>query len=221
MPSNRLILCHPLLLLSSIFSSIRVFPNELALRMRWPKCWSFRFSISPFSEYSGLISFRMVSFRMVWSPCSPKDSQESSPAPQCKNINSLALSSLPYLWSNSHIHTWLLEKPLGFPGGSDSKEFSCNAGDPGLFLESERFPGEGNGYTPVILPGEFHEQRSLVCYNPWGHKKLDTAEQLTLSFFTGKTIGLTIWPLSAKWCLCFLICCLGLSSLFFQGASIF
>ena len=59
MPSNRLILCHPLLLLSSIFSSIRVFPNELALRMRWPKCWSFSFSISPSSEYSGLIFFRV------------------------------------------------------------------------------------------------------------------------------------------------------------------
>ena len=83
-------------------------------------------------------------------------------------------------------------------GGSDSKEFSCNAGDLGLFPGSGRFPGEGNGYTPVILPGEFHEQRSLVCYNRWGHKKLDTAEQLTLSRFTGKTIVLTIRPLSAK-----------------------
>ena len=59
MPSNHLILCHPLLLLPSIFQSIRVFSNELALRIRWPKYWSFRFSISPSNEYSGLISFRM------------------------------------------------------------------------------------------------------------------------------------------------------------------
>ena len=59
MPSNHLILCHPLLLLLSIFPSIRVFSNEAALRMRWPKYWSFSFSISPSSEYSGLISFRM------------------------------------------------------------------------------------------------------------------------------------------------------------------
>ena len=59
MPSNHLILCHPLLLLPSIFPSIRVFSNESALCIRWPKCWSFSFSISLFHEYSGLISFRM------------------------------------------------------------------------------------------------------------------------------------------------------------------
>ena len=59
MPSIHLILCHPLLLLPSIFPIIRVFSNESALQMRWPKDWSFSFSISPSSEYSGLISFRM------------------------------------------------------------------------------------------------------------------------------------------------------------------
>ena len=59
MPSNHLILCHPLLLLPSIFPSIRVFSNESVLRIRWPKYWSFNFSISPSNEYSGLISFRM------------------------------------------------------------------------------------------------------------------------------------------------------------------
>ena len=59
MPSNHLILYHPLLLLPSIFPSIRVFPNELALCIRWPKYWSFGFSISPSNEYSGLISFRI------------------------------------------------------------------------------------------------------------------------------------------------------------------
>ena len=59
MPSSHLILCLPLLLLPSIFPSIRVFLNESVLRIRWPKYWRFSFSISPFSEYSGLISFRM------------------------------------------------------------------------------------------------------------------------------------------------------------------
>ena len=59
MPSNHLILCHSLLLLPSIFPSIRVFSNELALRIRWPKYWSFSFNISPSNEYPGLISFRM------------------------------------------------------------------------------------------------------------------------------------------------------------------
>ena len=59
MPSNHLMLCHPLLLLTSILPRIRVFSNELVLRIRWPKYWSFRFSISPSNEYSRLISFRM------------------------------------------------------------------------------------------------------------------------------------------------------------------
>ena len=59
MPSNHLILCHPLLLLPSIFSSIRVFFNESVLHIRWPDYWSFSFNISPSNEYSGLISFRM------------------------------------------------------------------------------------------------------------------------------------------------------------------
>ena len=59
MPSNHLILCHPLLLLPSIFPSTRVFSNELVLCIRWPKYWSFSFSISPSNEHSGLISFRM------------------------------------------------------------------------------------------------------------------------------------------------------------------
>ena len=59
LPSDHRILCHPLLLPPSIFSSIRVFSNESALRIRWPKYWSFSFSISPFNEHSGLISFRM------------------------------------------------------------------------------------------------------------------------------------------------------------------
>ena len=62
MPSNHLILCHPLLLLPSVFPSLRVFSNESVLRIRWPKCWSFSFSLSPSNEYSGLIAFRIEWF---------------------------------------------------------------------------------------------------------------------------------------------------------------
>jgi len=88
MPSSHLILYRPLLLLPTIPPSIRVFYNESTLRMRWPKYWSFSFSISPSSEHPGLISTQ------VGSPCSPRDSQESSPTLQFKGINSSALSFL-------------------------------------------------------------------------------------------------------------------------------
>ena len=91
MPSSYLILCRPLLLLPSIFPSIRFFSNESALHIRWPKYWSFSFNISPSNEHPGLISF---STGLVGSPCSPRDSQESSPTPQFKSINSSALSFL-------------------------------------------------------------------------------------------------------------------------------
>ena len=91
-PSNHLILCHPLLLLPPIPPSIRVFSNESALCIRWPKYWSFSFSISSSNEYSGLISFRLD--WLDGSPCSPRDSQESSLTPQFKSINSSVLSLL-------------------------------------------------------------------------------------------------------------------------------
>ena len=89
--SNYLILCCPLLLPPSIFPSIRVFSNESSLHIRWPKYRSFSFSISLSNEYSGLTSFRM---NWLESPCYPRDSQDSSPTPQFKSINSLVLSFL-------------------------------------------------------------------------------------------------------------------------------
>ena len=97
MPSNHLILCRPLLLLPSIFPSTRVFSNRSVLCIRWPEYWSFSFSISPSSEYSGLISFG--------SPSSPRDSQESSPTPQFKSINSSVLSFL-YSSTLTSIHDY-------------------------------------------------------------------------------------------------------------------
>ena len=110
MPSNHLILCRPRLLLASTFPSIRIFSNDSDLRIRCPKYWSFSFSFSPSNKYSGLISF---SDGLIGSPCSPRDSQESSPAPQFKIISSLALSFLysPTLtsiydyWKN-HSYDW-------------------------------------------------------------------------------------------------------------------
>ena len=99
MPSSHLILCRPLLLLPPIPPSITVFSNESVLCIRSPKYWSLSFSISPSNVYSGLISFRIGWFDLlqnglVGSPCSSRDSQESSSTPQFKSINSSALSFL-------------------------------------------------------------------------------------------------------------------------------
>ena len=87
---NCLILCHPLLLLPSIFPCIMVFSNESALHVRWPKYGSFSFNNSPSNEYSELISFRMDCFDLL----AVQGTQESSPAPQLESISSWALSLL-------------------------------------------------------------------------------------------------------------------------------
>ena len=114
MPSSHLILCRPLLLLPP---SIRVFSNESTLRMRWPKYWSFSFSISPSNEHPGLISFGMDWLDLL--------------AVQ-GTLKSLTVRSLFAMNC--------------FPGGSDGKESAiCNVGDPGLIPELGRSPGEGNG----------------------------------------------------------------------------
>ena len=112
MPSNHLILSHPLLLLPSIFPSIRVFSSESVLHIRWLKYWSFSFSISPSNEYSGLISFRI-------------DSQESSPMPQFKSINSLVLS---FLYSPTLISIYDYWKNHSLDGGEGNDtplQYSC------------------------------------------------------------------------------------------------
>ena len=105
MPSNHLILCCPLLLLSSIFSSIRVFSKESALCIRWTRYWSFSFSISPSNEYSGLISFRMDWLDLLAVQGTPKSLFQ-------RHSSKISIfSALPSLWSNSHSHTWLPQKP--------------------------------------------------------------------------------------------------------------
>ena len=128
-PSNHLILYHPLLLLPSILPSIRVFSNESVLHIRWPKYWSFSFSMSPSNEYSGLISFRMDWFDLL-------------------SVQGTLKSLLQHHSSKASI------------------------------LQHSAF---------------FIVQLS----HPY--------------MTTGKTIALTIRTFVLKWCLCFLICCLGLS----------
>ena len=97
MPSNHLILSCPLLLLPSIFPSIRVFSSESVLHIRWPEYWSFSLSISPSNEYSGLISFRIDWFDLLAVQGTLKSLLHSSKA----SVLGAQLS----LWSNSHIHT--------------------------------------------------------------------------------------------------------------------
>ena len=91
MPSNHSSSVVPFSSYLLVFPSIRVFSSESVLHIRWPKYWIFSFNISPSNDYSGLISFRIDWFDLL---CSPRDSQESSPTPQFKSINSLALSFL-------------------------------------------------------------------------------------------------------------------------------
>ena len=104
MPSNHLILCHPLFLLPSIFSSITVCSNESVLRIRWPKCWSFSCSISPSNEHPGLISFRMDWLDLLAVQGTLKSLL------QHHNSKTSILWCSAFFNSNSHIHTWLLEK---------------------------------------------------------------------------------------------------------------
>ena len=110
MPFNHLILCGPLLLLPSIFPSVRVFfffffPNESVLYIRWPKYWSFNFSISLSMEYS-----RLISFRLEWLDLLVVQGILKSLL-QHHNFKASILCAQNSLWSNSHIHALLLEKP--------------------------------------------------------------------------------------------------------------
>ena len=124
MPSNHLILCHPLLL-PSVFPSIRVFSNESVLHIRWPKYWSFSFSISPSKEHTRLMSFRMDWLDLLAVQGTLKSLLHTTV--QKHQFFSAQLS----LKSNSHIHTWLLEKPkLWVYGPLSTKwhhsDFQCN-----------------------------------------------------------------------------------------------
>ena len=105
MPSNHLILYRPLLLLPPILPIIRVFSNELTLRMRWPKYWSFSFRISPSNEHPGLISFRMDWLDLLAVQGTLKSLLQSH------SSKASILHPQPSSQSNSHIHAWPLEEP--------------------------------------------------------------------------------------------------------------
>ena len=148
MPSNHLILCCPLLLLPSIFPSIRVFSSESALRIRWPKCWSFSFSISPSNEYSGLISFRM-------------DSQESSPTPQFKSINCLVLSLL-YSPTLISVYDW---KNHNQGSRGPNKKRACSGSN--HTRRSKYCPGRGDarGGGTKHCPGRWQTREASQGYH--------------------------------------------------------
>jgi len=105
-PPKHLILCHPLLLLPSIFPSIRVFSNESALHIKWPKCWSFCFSISSSNEYSGLISFRIDWFDLL----AVQRTLKSLLQHHSLKASILWCSAFFTSAHDSHTHTWLLLK---------------------------------------------------------------------------------------------------------------
>ena len=102
MPSSHLILCRPLLLLPPIPPSIKVFSNESTLRMRWPKYWSFSFR---HHSFQGKPRVDLLQNGLVGPPCSPRDSQESSPTPQFKSINSSVLSFFTVQLSHPYMTT--------------------------------------------------------------------------------------------------------------------
>ena len=118
-PSNHLIHCCPLLLLPSIFYSIRVFSNESVLRIRWPQYWSFNIRISPSNEHSGLISFRMDWFDLL-----------------------AVKGTLKSLFKHHSSKASILQHSA-FSDSSVGKESACNAGDPSLIPVLGRSTGEG------------------------------------------------------------------------------
>ena len=147
MPSNHLNLCHPLLLLPSIFPNIRVFSNELAFCIRWPKHWSFSFSISPSNEYSGPIFFRIDWLDLLAVPGTLKSLPQHHSSKASVLWHSaffMVQLSYPYLMTGKTI-TLTIQTFVGFPSGSVVKESTCNAGDTGLISGPGRSPGGGHG----------------------------------------------------------------------------
>ena len=130
-PSSHLILCRPLFLLPPIPPTIRVFSSESTLRMKWPKYWSFSFSIIPSKEHPGLISFRMD-----WLDLLAVQGTFKSLLQQHSLKPSILLCSALFIVQPSH---------LAFPGGSDGKASAYNVGDTGSIPGLERSSGEGNG----------------------------------------------------------------------------
>ena len=159
MPSNHLILCHSILLLPSIFTNIRVFSNESALHIRWPKYWSFSFSINPSNEHTGLISFRTdwLDLLAVQGTLKSLLQHHSSKASKLQHSAFFIVQlSHPYMTTGKTTaltrQTFANElKFIKFPlllfsiEISGDKESACNAGDPGLIPGLGKSFGEGKG----------------------------------------------------------------------------
>ena len=160
MPSNHIVRCRPLLIVPSIFPSIKIFSSKLTLHIRWPKYWSISFSISAFNESSELISFRIDWFDLLAIQGSLRSLLQH---------HSLKASSL---WCSAFFM-------VGFPGGSDIKSVCLQGRRPGFDPWVGKVPWRRKRQlTPVLLPGKFHGRRSLVGYSPWGCKESDMTEQL-------------------------------------------
>ena len=167
-PCNHLILCRLLLLLPSIFSSIRVFPNKPTLRIRCPKYWSFSFSISPSNEYPGLISFRIDWFDFL----AVQGTLKSLLQHHSLNVSVLWLSAffmvqVSYLYMTTGKTIALILRT--FVGRVMALLFN-------MLPRRQWHP------TPVLLPGKSHGQRSLVGCSPWSREESDTTERLHFHF---------------------------------------
>ena len=171
MLSNHLILCCPLLLLPSIFPSIRVFSNESVLCIRWPKYWSF--SISPSNEYSGLISFRMNWFNLLVVQGTLKSlfQHHSSKASILRHPAFFMVQlSHPYVTTGKTI---ALTRQTFVGKVTLAKQFRRPGFNPWVWRVSWRREWQP---TPVFLPGEFQRQRNLVGYNSRDLKESDMTE---------------------------------------------
>ena len=162
---------HPLLPPSNTvlnFPSIKIFSNELALHIWWSKYWSFSFSISPSSEYSGFISHRIDWFDLLAVQGTLKSLF------QHHSLKALIWHSAFFMIQLSHPFI-----TIGKSHSSDGKVSVYNAGSPGSIPGLGRSPGEGNG-NPLqyYCLEKSHGQRSLVGYSPWGRKESDTTEPL-------------------------------------------
>ena len=174
---NHLILCHPLLLLTSVFPSIRVFSNESALCIKWPKYWSFSFSISPTNEYLGLISFRMDWFDLLAVQGTLKSllQHHSSKASVlwCWTFFMAQLSH-PYMTIGKTIvlTMWIFVSKVRLCG----KESACSMQEmqgPRIQSLHQEDPLEKEiASILVFLPGKSHGQRNLAGYSPWGRKRV-------------------------------------------------
>ena len=169
MPSNHLILCCPLLLLPSIFPSIKVFSNESVLCIRWPKYWSFSFSISPSNEYSGLNSFRIdwLDLLAVQGTLKSLFQYHSSKASFLRG-SAFFMVYLSYLYMTTRKTIALTLQT--FVSKVMSLLFNM------LSWRRQWHP------TQVLLPGKSHGWRSLIGCSPWGCEELDTTEWLHFHF---------------------------------------